>query len=130
MIARKYAQIVGPVLILVGIVGLIFGEAPLLGVLNINIQEDVIHLLSGGLLAFMGFTKGEQATARAVGLLGAIYLLVGVIGFVSPKLLGILHDDYSLLDNLIHLFLGVAGLAVSWVSLSKKGTRPDSSVVS
>jgi hypothetical protein len=50
MTARLYAQIVGVVIILIGVVGLILGEQSLGGLLNIDILEDIIHLVTGGLL--------------------------------------------------------------------------------
>lgn len=120
MIAKKYAQILGIVLLVIAAVGFIAGENPLLGVLNIELAEDLIHLVTGGLLTYVGFTKSEKVAACVVGILGAVYLLVGVIGFVSPGLLGILSHQYSLLDNIIHLSLGIAGLAVYFMSNSKK----------
>ncbi len=126
MIAKKYAQIVGVVLLVIAAVGFIAGEGPLLGVLNIDLPEDLIHLLTGGLLTYVGFTKSEKVVAAVVGILGAVYLLVGVIGVVSPGLLGILSHDYSLLDNIIHLTLGIAGLAVYFMSNSKKRSDENS----
>jgi hypothetical protein len=126
MIAKKYAQIVGVVLLVIAAVGFIAGEDPLLGVLNIDLQEDLIHLLTGGLLTYVGFTKSEKVIAGVVGILGAVYLLVGVIGFVSPGLLGILSHEYSLLDNIIHLALGIAGLVVYFVNSSEKRSNETS----
>ena len=126
MIAKKYAQIVGVVLLVIAAVGFIVGEDPLLGVLNIDLQEDIIHLLTGGLLTYVGFTKSEKVVAGVVGILGAVYLLVGVIGVVSPGLLGILSHDYSLLDNIIHLTLGIAGLVVYFMSNSVKRSDKNS----
>ncbi len=125
MIAKKYAKFVGTTLLLVALIGLVFGEEPLLGILNIDLQEDMIHLFSGGLMAFVGFTRSEKVAASVVGILGAVYLLVGVLGVLSPGLLGFLQHDYSALDNLIHLTLGVLGLAVYFMSRSKS---KDSSV--
>jgi hypothetical protein len=48
--------------------------------------------------------------------LGAIYLLVGVLGFIIPMLFGLLPHGYSVVDNLIHLTLGVLSLAVAFAS--------------
>ena len=49
MVLRRYAQIIGVVLILVGIVGLVLGDQVWLGILNVDIVEDIAHLLTGGL---------------------------------------------------------------------------------
>ena len=115
--ARTYAGIVGVVVILIGVVGLILGNQSLLGLLNIDILEDIIHLVTGGLLAYVGFGQRDEGLARnVVGGLGVVYLLVGVLGFVIPMLLGLVPHGYSIVDNIIHLALGAAGIAVAFSS--------------
>jgi hypothetical protein len=51
-----------------------------------------------------------------------IYLLVGLLGFVVPTLLGLLPHGYSVFDNLLHLVLGAASIAV--VYYSQAGRAP------
>ena len=120
--ARTYAGIVGVTVILIGVVGLIAGEQPLFGLVNIDIVEDLVHLLTGGLLAYVGLGQRDEGLARGVvGGLGVVYLLVGVLGFVVPMLLGLLPHGYSIVDNVIHLTLGVAGIAVAF---SSRGGAP------
>src|ERR687897_3274411 len=115
--ARTYAGVVGVVIILIGVVGLLAGEEPLLGLVNIDIVEDLVHLLTGGLLAYVGFGQRDEGLARnVVGGLGVVYLVVGVLGFVVPMLLGLIPHGFSVVDNIIHLALGVAGLAVAFSS--------------
>lgn len=113
---RTYAKVVGIVIILIGVVGLVAGEAPLFGLVNIEIAEDVIHLLTGGVMAAAGFGVRDTNVVRTVvGVIGVLYLLVGVLGFVAPGLFGLLPaHGYSVVDNLIHLVLGVLGVAVAW----------------
>lgn len=116
MVARTYAQVVGVVLILVGIVGLLLGDELFLGILNIDIVEDLIHLLTGGLLAYVGFGRTDDGTIRtAVGALGVVYLLVGILGFIVPTLFGLIPTGYTTFDNLLHLALGVLALVVAGV---------------
>ena len=116
MNARTYAKVVGVVIVLIGIGGLVLGEKSLLGVLNIDIAEDVVHLVSGGLMAFVGFRGSESAVRLVVGGLGVVYLLVGVLGFIVPDLFGLLPHEYkTVFDNLIHLTLGVLGIAIGFV---------------
>ena len=111
---RIYAQILGVVLILTGILGLVVGERLLLGILNVNILEDIVHILTGGILAYVGFGRTDLGLARNVVLaLGVIYLLVGLSGFVVPSLFGLLPDGYTIFDNLLHLALGVVSIAVA-----------------
>ncbi len=42
----------------------------------------------------------------------AVYSLVGALDFVIPMLFGLLPHGYSIVDNAIHLVLGVLGLLV------------------
>ncbi len=113
---RTYAGIVGVSLILIGVVGLVLGERSLLGVLNIDLLEDITHLATGGLLAYVGFGQRDVGLARSVvGGLGVIYLLVGILGFIAPSLFGLLPHGYSIVDNLIHLVAGVLSIAVAFL---------------
>ena len=90
------------------------GERLLLGILNIDFLEDAVHVLTGGLLAYVGFGRTDLAFARNVVLgLGVIYLLVGLFGFVAPTLFGLLPDGYTVFDNLLHLALGALSIAVA-----------------
>jgi hypothetical protein len=113
---RLYAKIVGVTVILIGVVGLLLGEGSLFGVLNIDLVEDGIHLLTGGLLAYAGFAARDLKVVRAiVGGTGIAYLVLGVVSFARPMLFGLIPSGYVLvLDNLIHLTLGVLGIFVGF----------------
>lgn len=112
---RTYARVVGIIIFLIGVVGLLAGDR-LFGVLNIEITEDVVHLVTGGLMAAVGFGAGDGVVRTVVGVLGVVYLVVGVLGFIVPGLFGLLPTHgYSIVDNLLHLVLGVLGIAVAWV---------------
>jgi hypothetical protein len=114
MLVKRFAQIIGVVLILVGLVGLVLGDKLWLGILNIDIVEDIVHLATGGLLAYVGFSGMDLSTARSVVLvLGVIYLLVGILGFLVPMMFGLIPDGYTVFDDLLHLALGVLGLVVA-----------------
>jgi hypothetical protein len=114
MMVKRFAQILGVALILVGVVGLVLGDRVWLGILNIDIVEDIVHLVTGGLLAYVGFGRTDLSTARSVVLaLGVIYLAVGILGFVVPTMFGLIPDGYTVFDNLLHLALGGLSLAVA-----------------
>ncbi len=121
MAARVFAQVVGVVLLLLGIGGLLLGDGLLIGLLNIDVVEDLVHILTGGILLAVGFGRDENAARSVVGALGAVYLLVGLLGFVLPYLFGLIPSGYTLADNLVHLALGAVALAVAYLS---RGDRP------
>lgn len=113
--AKTYAQVVGVVLLLLGVVGLIAGETLLFGQVNVTLPEDIVHLVTGAILAYFGFTRDNAATRPVAGVLGVVYLLVGVLGFISPNLFGILPLPYTIADDIVHLLLGVLGIATGYL---------------
>ena len=120
--ARLYARVVGPTVILIGIVGLVLGNRPIGGALNIDLIEDAIHLSTGGLLTVLGFSRIDDGVVRsAVGALGVVYLAVGLISFLVPDLFGLIPHEYSGLDNAIHLVLGLLGIGAAVVSVRTEG---------
>ena len=123
MYARTYAQILGVVLLLIGVVGLPLGNEVFLGILNTDILEDIVHLITGGLLAYVGFGRVDQALIRTVvGVLGIIYLVVGVLGFVVPMIFGLIPHGYTLFDDLLHLALGIVSIALAWFVGGERAT--------
>ncbi len=112
--ARLYARLAGPSVLLIGIVGLVLGNRPIGGALNIDLVEDAIHLSTGGLLTVLGFARVDDRIVRtAVGGLGVVYLAVGIVSFFVPDLFGLIPHEYSGLDNAIHLTLGVLGIGAA-----------------
>ena len=112
MVLKRFAQILGVVLILVG---LVLGDQVWLGILNVDIVEDIVHLATGGLLAYVGFSGIDLSTTRSVVLaLGVVYLVVGILGFVVPMMFGLIPHGYTIFDDLLHLALGILSLAVAF----------------
>lgn len=113
---RTYAQVAGVVVVLIGLVGLVLGDRSLGGLLNIDLAEDLIHLVTGGLMAYVGFARRDTGLLRSVvGGLGVVYLLVGTLGIFASTLFGLVPSGYSVVDNLIHLTLGVLGILLGFV---------------
>ncbi len=120
---RQYAQYMGIAIVLIGVVGLVLGNQSLLGLLNIDIVEDVIHLVTGGVMAYVGFRGSMGAIRAVVGGLGVLYLLVFLLGLVVPDVFGLIPHGYSFLDAAIHLVLGIAGVALAWLA-GRSDERP------
>lgn len=116
MSARLFAQVVGVVLLLLGVVGLLLGDTLLLGILNIDIVEDIIHLLTGAIFAYVGFGQRDEGLAKSVvGVLGIVYLLVGILGFIVPMMFGLIPSGYTIFDNIVHLAIGILAILVAYV---------------
>jgi hypothetical protein len=101
----------------------VLGDQVWLGILNVDILEDIVHLITGGLLAYVGFGRADEGLTRTViGVLGIIYLVVGVLGFVMPMLFRLIPHSYTVFDNLLHLVLGVLSIALAWFVGGERAT--------
>ena len=111
MPVREYTQALGVVLILIGLAGLVLEEQKPAGLLSTIVLGNLAHVLTGSLLSYLGFGQTDEDLARtAIIAFGVVYLLIGVLGFVLPPLLGPL--SYDVLDNIIHLLVAILSLAV------------------
>jgi hypothetical protein len=109
--AKSYCQVVGIVLLALGVIG--FMTSSLLGVATTPVH-NLIHLVSGAVLAYFGFTG--QSVKMGAQVFGVIYTIVGVLGFISAGTLGGLGVSVNGTYNLIYLVVGVAGLYVGFGS--------------
>ena len=132
--AQLYALVFGAVLFAAGIVGFFYSAAfgtpgkvaPALGILDVNGWHNVVHLATGGLgLAAMG----SAAYARTYALLlGVVYVVVAVWGFVigsGEAILTIVPVNTA--DNILHVAIGVLGLAAGAASGRTTGAAPAAS---
>jgi hypothetical protein len=114
--ARLYAILVGGVLVIAGIIGFFYSSSfggpgevdDVFGILAVNGWHNVVHILTGllGLAA-----AGYAARTYALGL-GAVYVVIAIWGFIigsGESLLGFIPVNTE--DNVLHLILGVTGLA-------------------
>jgi hypothetical protein len=116
LMARSFAQYVGILLVALGLLGLLLGQAPLLGQLNVEPIVDVVHIVTGLVLVFVGFRVADLGVVRIVdGAVGVLYLLLGLLGFVSTDLFELLLEELTVVDNLIHLVVGALGVAAAWL---------------
>lgn len=102
---QMFALVFGAVYVLIGLLG--FVNKPILGIFEVNVLHNIVHLLIGGAL-LAGSTKHD--TAKTVSLaVGVAYLLVAVIGFVATDFL----DDLIKInqaDNFLHLVSGAVAV--------------------
>ncbi len=98
---KKAVMILGVVFILVGLLG--FVNNPVLGLFSVNALHNVVHLASGLVLVFAA-TRSEDAAQMAAKVLGVVYALVTVLGFVAFDLMNSLLNLNST-DNYLHILL-------------------------
>jgi uncharacterized membrane protein HdeD (DUF308 family) len=118
--AKAICKVLGVVFLIIGLLGFV---SPNLLWMHLSGIHNIIHLISAALALYFGFAASPSA-ARAFSLIfGAIYLLLGALGFIIPdpvsELLQARHTPGGLrslaADNIFHLLLGalflIAGLA-------------------
>jgi len=120
--AKTICKILGVVFILVGIAGFV---QPTLLMTHLTLAHNLVHIISGAIALYFGFA-GSPSGARTFCLLfGAVYLLLGIVGFVlgkpdvpsiagmamtaDPKLWKVLPGTLELgrMDHIVHCLLGV-----------------------
>ncbi len=123
--AKTICKILGVVFLIVGIAG--FVAPGLLGT-HLSLAHNLVHIISGAVALYFGFA-GSASGARTFCLVfGAVYLLLGVVGFVmgqpgASEIAGMTHQDSRLwkvlpgtlelgqMDHIVHVLLGVVFLA-------------------
>src|SRR5215211_5009718 len=122
--ARLYATVVGAALTIVGIIGFFYSSdfgSPgdvdeVLGILAVNGWHNVLHLVTGLLgLAAAGYAARTYALA-----LGLLYLVVAIWGFIigtGDSILSVIPVNTA--DSVLHLVLGLVGLAAGAASTAK-----------
>jgi hypothetical protein len=130
--AQVFALVIGATLTVAGIVGFFYNASfgtgdgtardAVLGILDVNGWHNVVHIASGaiGLLVTRSYA-GSRAYALGI---GAIYLLVALLGFLA----GDGDEIFNLIpvnseDNFLHLLIGIAGVGGG---LATPGTAPPS----
>lgn len=125
--AKTFAYVFGAVYLIVGIVGFaVTGfsdfaapDGDLLLVFELNPLHNIVHLLIG--IALLAAAGAGEVTSRQITLLvGAVYAIVGVLGFfiTGNETLNILA--LNLADHLLHL--GTAIIAFVVVAASGRST--------
>lgn len=114
--AKTLCKILGVVLLIVGLAGFV---APTMLGMHLSPVHNIVHLLTAAIALYLGFA-GTASAARTFCLaFGAIYLLLGILGFVAPDAVaGIIqaHDVPGVTrnltpDNAVHVLLGIVFLA-------------------
>ena len=116
MPVQRFAQVFGSVYVLVGLLGFAFtGFANFAGtsddkllIFGVNPLHNIVHLAVGGL--WLASSRSEASARTVSTLIGAVYLVVGILGLLING-----GSDLNLLnlnqpDNALHLASAALGL--------------------
>ena len=118
--AKTLCKIFGIVLVLVGIAG--FLKEDLLG-MHLTTIHNIVHLLTAAIALYFGFYGTDAAARTFCQVFGAIYLLLGIGGFVAPDVVANVIQSHTLMnltpDNIVHLLVGAVFLIVGLLPAPK-----------
>ena len=123
--AKLVCKLLGVVLVLVGLAG--FAAPGLLGT-HLSLAHNAVHIISGLIALYFGFAGSASAARGFCLVFGAVYLLLGVAGFLmghpgASAMAGMMMEDSKLwkvipgtlelgrMDHIVHCLLGVVFLA-------------------
>lgn len=112
--AKTICKLLGVVFILVGLIG--FAKSDLLGA-HLTTGHNLVHLISGALALYFGFAASLSAARAFCLAFGAVYLLLGVVGFImgtgDDRMLNLIPNQlmFGTADHAIHILLGIVFLA-------------------
>ena len=114
--ARTFAIVFGAVYVLVGVLGFVL-PSPLLGLFGVNVLHNIVHLAIGGLWLFAAFAApmGADSPRKISQVIGIVYLLVAILGFVLPALMDQLLV-INMADNFLHLVTAILALYIGFMT--------------
>jgi len=137
--ARTICKLLGVVFLILGIAGFV---TPNLAGFHLSMAHNLIHILSGILALYFGFA-GSLSGARGFALaFGAIYLLLGIVGFImgapgTSTIAGMTMEDNRLWkviegtlelgtrDHALNILFGIVFLAAALMTKADNGRRAD-----
>ena len=111
--AKQYALIVGVVLLLAGVCGFFMHD--LFGLIVFHPIHNVIHLGSGAIGVLVALGKNPNGPRTFAQVFGVIYTLVAIAGFFGVVDLGSIQLGLNTTYNLIHLVVGLLGIAAGFI---------------
>jgi hypothetical protein len=128
--AKTIATILGVAFILVGIVGFIVPD--FLGT-HLSLAHNLVHIISGAVALYFGLAGSLRGARMFCIVFGAVYLLLGLVGFLGPggahsmpnmpgandsNLLKVLPGNLELgiMDHIVHILLGAVFLIGGFIT--------------
>ena len=110
---KPLTWILGIVLLIVGVLGFVM-LSPLLGLFEVDMVHNVVHILSG-VIALWAASTGYQYSRLYLMIFGLVYGLVAVLGFVmNGSILGLFA--VNMYDNYLHSAIAIVCLVTAFGS--------------
>ena len=113
-LARTISAVFGAVYLLVGVLGFVL-TTPLLGLFEVNALHNIVHVVLGAVLLYGAMSSA--AALQATRWVGALLILLGILGFVSADGFGLVPLGGN--DIWLHLASGIVLLGTSFMATSE-----------
>jgi uncharacterized protein DUF4383 len=114
--AKTLCKVAGFLFLIVGLAG--FAMPTLMG-FHLTPIHNIIHVLTGAIALFLGFSASYDAARTFCLIFGFVYALLGIIGFMAPNIVatvighpGPVTSGDLMPDNVFHLLVGIVFLGV------------------
>jgi hypothetical protein len=108
------ARVLGVLVAVLAIAGFFIEGDYLLGVMNVDITLDVVRTVIAIALLIVGFANvPDRAVHAVVGIVGAMYVLMGILAIFDRTLFGILPTGFTGFDIAFHLVVGAGSLVAA-----------------
>lgn len=116
MTLKNFSIVFGVVFLAIGILGFVPGitndQDKLLGIFQVSVLHNIIHILSGA--AALLAAKSEDYAQLYFRIFGAVYAIVAVVGLIQKDtVLGVI-DPINMADNILHVVLAVVILGIGF----------------
>jgi hypothetical protein len=122
---KTWAIIFGLVFLFLGILGFIPHAAPhqmLLGIFNINMAHNLVHIVTGAIALWVG-CKDSYASKLFFQIFGVLYLIVAIVGFINVEkpIFGFMANNMA--NSWLHLVIALIALYLGFIFRQKKAKR-------
>lgn len=137
--AKTICKLLGVVFLIVGVAGFV---APNLLGTHLSMAHNLVHIISGIVALYFGFAATLSAARGFALAFGAVYLLLGIVGFImgspgSSTIANMTMEDGRLwkvipgtlelgtADHAVHILLGIVFLAGALMTKPDVARRTD-----
>ena len=120
---RTVARVLGIVVALLAIAGFFVEGELLVGLMNVDITLDVLRVIIAAALLYVGFGRASVGAVRAtIIVVGALYVVMGLVAFADPTLFGLLPTGLTGFDIGFHLVVGLGSLVLALLPAGRKSS--------
>lgn len=116
IVLKMVARVLGIIVALLAIVGFFVEGQHLFGFMNVDLTLDIVRVIIAVALLYVGFADVPvRAVRTVVAIVGAMYVVMGLVAFADPEMFGLLPTGFTGFDIAFHLIVGIGSLIVAFL---------------